>query len=358
MGDDDLQRFITGMEPPPFQLGGFYQPKDGPPNNRRRRQREVWKEFAAPLNSAGPAEVHQVWRSLQEMEERLSDRYDELRQKSERLENRAKVYQLFAQLLAMKAREHGEQTGESKIREAEEENFHVKPDGPFTWKVEAGKSPQLVVRPSKEKLEQVGIDPEAVPPHHRARSFSGEETWNAAVKRLHQLTRPVKDHQDDLQRTAGLARFRRGVLENVLYQFEVFGQVQEKLPEGDLQQVDELAAKQPQPGRDSILNDPTAYPSKTLNAVLEWTSDNANKPKPFRSECNPSLCGFVSEQLADEEAAGWKIPEDTIKTRLRSLMDELDVELPHGPTNKLSYFEARGQIVEAMQARDLRIVEI
>ena len=98
MGDDDLQRFITGMEPPFFQTGGFFQPEDGPPNNRRQRQHEVWKEFAAPLNSAGPAEVHQVRRSLQEMEERLSDRYDELRQKSERLENRAKVYQLFAQL--------------------------------------------------------------------------------------------------------------------------------------------------------------------------------------------------------------------------------------------------------------------
>jgi len=394
MGDDDLQRFITGMEPPFFQL------EDGHPNNRRRRQREVWRELAAPFNSAGPAEVHQVWCSLQELEERLSDRYDELRQKSEHLENLAKVYQLFAHLLAMKAPERDGQIGESKIREAfaedcasrdpsaahvagvfdagtenthqwlsgafwetEEEDypegatFHVKPDGPkspFTWKVETGKSPQLEVRPSKEKMEQVGIDPEAVPPLHRGRWFPGEETWNAAVKRLNQLTRPVKDQQDRLQRTAELARFRRSVLQNVLYQFEVFGQVQERLSE-DEGQVDELAAKQPQPGRDSTLNDPGAYPAETLNAVLEWTGDDANRERPFRSGShNESLCGFVSETLA-RGPAGWEISQDTIKARLRSLMDELNVELPHGPTNKLSYFEAREQIIEAMQERGLSV---
>ena len=67
----------------------------------------------------------------------------------------------------MKAPERDEQIGESKIREAfqaEEEDFHVKPDDPFTWTVVAGKPPQLEIRPSKEKMEQVGIDPEAVPP--------------------------------------------------------------------------------------------------------------------------------------------------------------------------------------------------
>ena len=48
----------------------------------------------------------------------------------------------------------------------------------------------------------------------------------------------MKDQQDRLHRTAELTRFRRGVLRNVLYQFEVFGQVPEKLPVEDLQQVE------------------------------------------------------------------------------------------------------------------------
>ena len=88
-----------------------------------------------------------------------------------------------------------------------------------------------------------------------------------------------------------------------------------------------------------------------LKAVLEWTNDDANRKKPFRSETKPSLCGHVSERL--EEPAGHSVSQDTIKSRLRSIMNEMGVQLPHGPTNKLSYFQAREEITEAMKKHNL-----
>jgi hypothetical protein len=97
------------------------------------------------------------------------------------------------------------------------------------------------------------------------------------------------------------------------------------------------------PGRKVTLDDPSAHPAKTLNAVLKWTDTNSSGN--FRGE--NSLCGFVSERLV--EVVGYKIPQDTIKSRLRSLMNELNVELPHGATNALSYIKAREEVIRAME---------
>lgn len=141
--------------------------------------------------------------------------------------------------------------------------------------------------------------------------------------------------------------FRGAVLRNVRYQFEVFGEVPDKLSEGDLDEAETA----PRPGRPPTIDDPSTHPVATLNTVLEWTDDDANRSRPFRGE--NSLCGFVSEQLKDE--VGFEVPQDTVKARLRSMMDDLKVDLPHGPTNKRSYFEAREDIIEAMKERDLPV---
>jgi hypothetical protein len=123
----------------------------------------------------------------------------------------------------------------------------------------------------------------------------------------------------------------------------------ETLTEADAQED----VEESQSGRKSTLNDPETYPAVTLRAVLEWVGDDKNRAKPFRSESQSSLCGFVSERL--EEKVGYQVPQDTIKTRLQSLMSELGVELPHGHTNTRSYFESREEITEAMQKHGLSV---
>jgi hypothetical protein len=125
-----------------------------------------------------------------------------------------------------------------------------------------------------------------------------------------------------------------------------FGSV-ETLMDGDASEI----AEESQQGRKTVLETPEAYPEVILKAVLEWTDDDANQEKPFRSENQPSLCGHVSERL--EEPASRSVSQETIKSRLRSIMDEMDVKLPHGPTNRLSYFQAREEIIEAMNEHDL-----
>ena len=178
------------------------------------------------------------------------------------------------------------------------------------------------------------------------RSFTGDTTWREAFETLEKYRDANMERKNREVKTKKLLRFRLSIIETVLYRFEAFGSV-ERLTEGEAQEI----AEQSQPGRKSTLNDPETHSSAMLEAVLEWTGEDANQSKPFRSENQQSLCGFVSERLKEETE--YPVPQDTIKTRLRSIMDEMGVQLPHGHTNTLSYFEAREEITEAMQEHGL-----
>jgi len=190
-----------------------------------------------------------------------------------------------------------------------------------------------------------------------ARQFETADRELRAAKRLREDLRqkedplssiPATNEIRELKRRLAFARTDFNMKRHAVQVFTRRFAVSMQVPELTTEEAQSMA------GRKSTLNDPGAYPAETLNAVLEWTGDDANRGRPFRSGShNETLCGFVSETLADH--AGYEISQETIKTRLRSLMDELNVELPHGPTNKHSYFEAREQIVEAMQERGLSV---
>lgn len=201
-------------------------------------------------------------------------------------------------------------------------------------------------RLSEGELERAGIEPDNLESPRSAIETTPSTTWREALVQIEEREQEMKEEMERPKRTLRVLDFRMDVLENVLYRFETFGSV-EALTEADAQEI----AEESQPGRKTTLNDPEAHPSVMLKAVLEWTDDDANRKKPFRSETKPSLCGHVSERL--EEPAGYSVSQETIKSRLRSIMNEMDVQLPHGPTNKLSYFQAREEITEAMKEHDL-----
>ena len=279
MKNNDLQRFITPMEPPRF----LCRPAgEGFNASRKKRQRQTWKEFAAPLHNGGPSETLAAYESLQRLERRLTDRHEELTEAQKRAHNRMMMFRALVNVLMQKAGQY-DLKGDDQIQEAftrdyanadpteayvsatfdveagdahkwfsgafwetdrgdlpEGATFYVKPDGfgsPWAWKVEAGKPPQLDIQLSDERMERFGINPELIARLPR-RSFTGGETWNEAAQRLSRQTQPAKDKQARLHRTAQLIGFRRSTLQNVLYQFELRGKVPEKLPEGDLQQVE------------------------------------------------------------------------------------------------------------------------
>jgi len=195
-------------------------------------------------------------------------------------------------------------------------------------------------------LERAGIDPDNLEPPRSAIEMTPSTTWREALLQIEEKEQSVRGEKRRPKRTVRVLDFRLRILENVLYRFETFGSV-DRLPEGEAKEIAEESA----PGRRSTLNDPEAHPAVMLKAVLEWTDNDSNRAKPFRSENQPSLCGHVSKRL--EEPAGYVVPQETIKTRLRSLMSELGVELPYGHTNKRSYFESREEITEAMQEKGL-----
>jgi hypothetical protein len=178
------------------------------------------------------------------------------------------------------------------------------------------------------------------------RSFSGNATWESVFESLKNHINFTLRNEKRAAKTLQFLRFRLSIVETVLYRFEAFSSVEEMTEEGTLQIEEENA-----PGRKSTLKDPDTHPVIILKALLEWTGDDSNRTKPFRSESQPSLCGHVSKRL--KEPAGHLVSQDTIKSRLQSLMRELGVELPRGHTNKRSYFEAREEITEAMKEHGL-----
>lgn len=200
--------------------------------------------------------------------------------------------------------------------------------------------PQFGLHQRYEKYDSASFHDE------HTRSFTGDTTWREAFGTLEEYRDANMERKNRVAKTKKLLRFRLSIVETILYRFETFGSV-ERLAEEEAQDI----AEESQPGRKSTLNDPEAHPSRMLKAVLEWTREDTNRRKPFRSEVQESLCGFLSKRL--EEKVGYPVPQDTIKTRLRSIMDEMGVQLPHGHTNILSYFEAREEITEAMQKHDL-----
>ena len=217
----------------------------------------------------------------------------------------------------------------------------VAPDGP--------KVSDLKIRyfPEDNHFAWEDIDADSVS-RRDVRSFDGDTTWNDALEKLEKPFEAYENQRKQYDRSLKVIEFRRRILKNVLHQFEAYGSV-EKMTEERAQEITEES----RPGRRSTLNDPETYPAVTLRAVLEWTNDDANRAKPFRSKTQLSLCGFVSERL--EGKVGYQVPQDTIKTRLQSLMSDLGVELPHGHTNTRSYFEAREEITEAMEKHDLSV---
>lgn len=124
----------------------------------------------------------------------------------------------------------------------------------------------------------------------------------------------------------------------------------EPVPKWDELTEKEKEATNGTPGRKTVLNDPTTYPAITLQAVLEWTSEPDHKSKPFRGE--DSLCAFVADRV--KERVGYEVPQETMKSRLQSLMRELDIDLPRGHTNNASYFKARDAIQAAMQHESIQ----
>lgn len=203
-------------------------------------------------------------------------------------------------------------------------------------------------RLSDGELERAEIDPHNLESPRSAIKMTPSTTWREALLQIEEKEQSVREEKRRPKRTIRVLDFRLRILENVLYRFETFGSV-DRLTEGEAEEI----AEESKPGRRSTLNDPEAHPSVMLRAVLEWTGDDSNRAKPFRSENQPSLCGHVSKRL--EEPAGYAVSEETIKTRLESIMSELGVELPHGHTNKRSYFEAREEIAEAMREHGLSV---
>jgi len=383
-------------------IPGFMVSYDGNPLDLKgaagKRMREEWDSFVDLLNAEGPGTGYQ---RLLALRENMEARQDELRKKLEKWEDRESWLQklegqYIAKLLVVAGVEHqsvwrgrenpieqldldDSQVADEPIVEAflefdEDGGLEGRPDLESGWMLrvdglfqgaesdgsrlfqvpEFGLEDERLRRDnimirfgfSTEELQNLGIDPENLPTSRQAIQMDPSTTWREALDQLKDKEQSVREKKGRPERTLRVLEFRLGILEDVLYRFEAFGSV-ERLTEEEAQDI----AEESQPGRKSTLNDPEAHPSRMLKAVLEWTREDTNRGKPFRSEVQESLCGFLSKRL--EEKVGYPVPQDTIKTRLRSIMDEMGVQLPHGHTNILSYFEAREEITEAMQKHDL-----
>lgn len=174
-----------------------------------------------------------------------------------------------------------------------------------------------------------------------------EQWYSDQIKAAEKEAKKWKSHREMRSRIS-LAKIqyfiKRLVLRRFTRQYMMFLTVPGELSQEEAEEIISGVG-----GRKLTIDDPSAYSVETLNALLEWTADEANKGSNFRGK--DSLCGFIAQRL--EPHANHKPPQSTIRSRLESLMESLNVNLPHGSTNALSYFKARDQIKKAMKTRGL-----
>jgi hypothetical protein len=88
---------------------------------------------------------------------------------------------------------------------------------------------QLSYHPHEDKLEEWGIDSDS-----RVKLWAGfhpimykDTTWNEAIEKIREAVQVPQRHYHRKKQTDDLLKFRLDVLENVLYRFEAFGEVEE-----------------------------------------------------------------------------------------------------------------------------------
>lgn len=248
-----LKRFITPMMPPlhlrrEVEEGergdAIYAPIKG-----------EWEKLAAPFQEKDPAEARRAYMSLLKMRERLSEheeaieergeesflQYDALKQLVACCEEKAIEYGFDEKIEGMLGTEKWDCLPEDERADPQHGGFsyavgHTSdPDDPWTWKQS---SPRADLRFEMKLPDEAFGEPERVHSDNHHAIFSANTTWREAIEQTKARAVPHRDSSRRCERTARLVAFRRSVLENILYQYEVFGVVPAELSDAHLKRAE------------------------------------------------------------------------------------------------------------------------
>lgn len=249
---------------------------------------KIWKELAAPLRTEDPAAALEAYQVLQKVKERLSRRAAELKEKVRKeasldgffqamvaalhgcvkelsgVEDRsvlhgglgAHVNEAFQRTLDTKLREFrpddwegwafvqqpidrsqmelAERLGWPSVEIGRYMKYKWNAKHRWTWhrKLEDENGPAdgkarwtFSVWISAEVLKGMRIDLDALE-SRESLQFSEDSTWREAIEKMQELAARHQEMGDSLSRTVDLVEHRLSVLNNILYQYEVFGGVE------------------------------------------------------------------------------------------------------------------------------------
>lgn len=357
---DEVLRFPEDIVPPAFMWRSGASGEESGLESRPSVIQSHYMQIREYLEKEGYADLTRMSDRLETRQSRLEGRVSTLESRLLYLRAQQRAFHdLYGEIksaLGSPESEASESPRETTLGEALlDEDHGLELSTRSAWKLDVGSDDgskkvlhgaQIAYRPPDEEvdsdLQTLRTDFDSADVYRfDTLVFTGDRRWKEVFDQFEDRLAALGERKSKVRRTRDLLRFRRGIIETVLYQKEAFGSVAELTEE----KAKEIASRSGS-GRPTRLDDPEQVLEK-LNAVCEWL--DGDPPPHFKSKENGGgLANYVAGKFPMLSVGG-------ARSYLMEVFPQLEREYPDLSVPSLeSATDGRAYIKKADEIHRLR----